>query len=109
MLMWDWTVARESHRDSMAYRLPRREDGCLRRPFRLIWTQSVHLVNSDAAENGKLKQVLSSRGSVCLRCVSRCFLAQPSHPANRNPGPPSSTQRASALGQTPTFERGRPL
>lgn len=69
----------------------------------------VHLVNSDLAENGKLEQALSNCGSVCLLRVSRRFFAQPSRSANRNPRAPSSTQRASALRQTPTLERGRPL
>jgi hypothetical protein len=70
---------------------------------------TVHPVNSDVAENGKLEQVLSNRGFVCLLRISRRFLAQPSRPANRNPRPSSSTQCASALRQTATLERGRPL
>ena len=71
--------------------------------------ETMHHVNSDIAENEKLEQVLSNRGFVCLVGVSRCFLAQPSRPASRNPRAPSSTQCASGLRQTPTLERGRPL
>lgn len=36
---------------------------------------TVHPVNPDEAENGKVDQVLSSRGSVCVLRISRCFLA----------------------------------
>ena len=45
----------------------------------------VHPVNSGIAENGKLEQVVSNCGIVCLLRFSRRFLAQPSRPANRIP------------------------